>query len=48
MAEVLAGESRNKRDRGGLQSDGSDPGTRPLQANFIGVILLRSLKVISS
>jgi hypothetical protein len=39
-AEVLAGESRNTRDRGGLQSEGLDPSPRSWDTSFIGGILL--------
>jgi hypothetical protein len=43
-----AGESRNTRDTGGLQSGGSAPGARLPETSFIGAILLGSLKVICS
>jgi hypothetical protein len=39
-AEVLAGESRNTRDRGGLQSEGLAPSSRSCDTSFIGGILL--------
>jgi bifunctional non-homologous end joining protein LigD len=44
MAEILAGESRNTRERDGVHLDKSDPGSRRTEIGFIDIILLGSLK----